>query len=312
MDEISTRDAFGNALLRIAEQNENVIAIAADTSKSMGFNDMQAKFPERVINIGIAEQNMMAAAAGAAAVGNLVFAASYAVFTCMRACEQVRTFIAYPNLNVKVVGGLGGLSGNVEGVTHQGIEDIGIMRSIPNMTVVVPADAASTEVIVEEIAKHYGPAYIRLGRGPVPKVFDENYKFELGKANMLKETGKDAAIICNGVMVGRCIEAERILASKGYDVKLIEMPCVKPIDKDIIIQAAKETGVIITVEEHNIIGGLGSAVAEVIGESQPVLLKRVGIKDIFPESGPHDKLLDKYGLSVEDIVTAVEEAIQHK
>ena len=312
MYKISTRDAFGNALLRIAEENENVIAIAADTGKSMGYSPMEKKFPERVINIGIAEQNMMTAAAGLASVGNLVFAASYAPFTCMRACESVRTFIAYPNLNVKIVGGLGGLSGNVEGVTHQGLEDIGIMRCIPNMTIVVPADAASTEVIVEEVARNYGPAYIRLGRGPVPKVFDENYKFQIGKANIVKEKGKDATIICNGVMVSRSIEAEKILSEKGYDVKLIEMPCVKPIDSESIINAAKETGAVITVEEHNIIGGLGSAVAEVLGENMPVLLKRVGIKDVFTESGPHDKLLDKYGLAIEDIVYAVEETIKSK
>ncbi len=312
MDKISTRDAFGNALLRIAENDENVVAIAADTTKSMGYGPMEKKFPERVINVGIAEQNMMTAAAGLASVGNLVFAASYAPFTCMRALEGVRTFIAYPNLNVKVVGGLGGLSGNIEGVTHQGLEDVGIMRCIPNMTIVVPADAASTEVITEEIAKNYGPAYIRLGRGSVPMIFDENYKFQIGKANVLKASGNDAVVICNGTAVSRVLEAEKLLAEKGYDVQVVEMPCVKPIDAEVIIKAAGETGAVITAEEHNIIGGLGSAVAEVLGEYKPTLMKRLGIGDIFTESGPHDELLDKYGLAVKTIISEVENLIKSK
>ena len=312
MDSISTREAFGNAILRIAEQNENLLAFAADTGKSMGLGPMAAKFPDRVIDVGIAEQNMMTAAAGAATVGNLVFAASYSVFTSMRTCEQVRTFIAYPNLNVKVVGGMGGLSGSYEGVTHQSTEDIAMMRCIPNMTVVVPADAASTEVIVAEVAQHYGPAYIRLGRYAVPKIFGQDYKFQMGKANIIKETGKDATIICNGVMVGRTIEAEKILAARGYNVKLIEMPCVKPIDVQSILEAARQTGAIITAEEHNVIGGLGSAVAEVITQNGHVPMQFVGIQDIFAESGHHEDLLDKYGLSVRDIVDKVVKVIGMK
>jgi len=312
MDKISTRQAFGNAVLRLAEQDENIIAVAADTGKSMGLGGMAKKFPKRVIDVGIAEQNMMTLAAGAASVGNLVFAASYSVFTCMRALEEVRTFIAYPNLNVKVAGGMAGLSGSIEGVTHQSLEDVSFMRSIPNMVVVVPADAASTEVIVEEVSKQYGPAYIRLGRYEVPKVFDNSYKFTVGKANVMKEAGKDAAIICNGVMVGRSIEAEKILAAKGYNVKLIEMPCVKPLDEQCIIDAAKEAGAIVTVEEHSIIGGLGSAVAEVVVQNCPVPMKLVGVKDIFAESATHEKLLDLYGLSVQDIVNAVEDIIRQK
>lgn len=312
MDEISTRDAFGNAILKLAEEDENVIAVAADTAKSMGLAPMMKKYPERVINVGIAEQNMMTVAAGAASVGNLVFATSYSVFTCMRALEEARTFIAYPDLNVKIGGGMAGLSGSFEGVTHQSLEDVAIMRSIPNMIVVVPADAASTEVITEEVGRYYGPAYIRLGRYQVPQVFDKDYKFELGKANILKDKGTDAAIICNGVMVSRAIEAEKILASKGYDVKLIEMPCVKPIDKECIVNAAKETGALVTVEEHTVIGGLGSAVAEVVVENCPVRMSMVGIKDIFTESGSHEKLLDRYGLSVQDIVSAVEELVKSK
>jgi transketolase len=304
MDKISTRDAFGQVLLRIAEAKPGVVAIGADTTKSMG--PMEKKYPERVFNVGIAEQNMMAMAAGLAATGMQVFAGSYAPFICMRACEQVRTFIAYPNLNVKIIGGMGGLSGSIEGVTHQGLEDIGIMRTIPNMKILVPADAAATEVITAAIAKDSGPAYLRLGKGPVWKVFNEDYQFEIGKANVLSDEGNDAAVICNGVAVARVLEARQILAEKGYKLKVIEMPCVKPLDIETVIQAAKATGIVITVEDHHIIGGLGSAVAETLSENYPVRLKRMGVADVFTESGPHDELLDKYGLSVEDIVKTVE------
>lgn len=306
MDDISTRDAFGNALLKIADRNDKVIAIGADTTKSMGMAKMEEKYPDRVYNIGIAEQNMMSVAAGAASAGMQVFAASYAPFVSMRACEQVRTFIAYPNLNVKIVSGLSGLSGNIEGVTHQGLEDVGIMRTIPNLKIVIPADAASTEIITEEISKTNCPVYLRLGRGPVPKVFDEHYKFQIGKANVLVNNGTDVVIICNGVAVSRVLEAHKILSEKGYKIQIIEMPCVKPLDTEVVIKAAKETKGVVTVEEHSIIGGLGSAVAEVLSENCPTKLKRIGIEDIFTESAPHDELLDKYGLSVDNIINTVQ------
>jgi transketolase len=306
MDKISTRDAFGQVLLRIAEADPLVVAIGADTTKSMGMGLMGKQYPDRVIDVGIAEQNMMSVAAGLAAAGMRVFAGSYAPFTCMRACEQVRTFIAYPNLNVTVVGGMGGLSGSIEGVTHQGLEDIGVMRTIPNMKILVPADAAAAAVITKAIVKEEGPAYLRLGKGPVRKIFNEDYQFQMGKANVLYDDGNDAAIICNGVMVARVLEARQILAEKGYKLKVIEMPCVKPLDSETVIQAADATKVVITVEDHQIIGGLGSAVAETLSENCPVRLKRMGIADTFTESGPHDELLDKYGLSVANIVKTVE------
>jgi transketolase len=310
MDKISTRDAFGQTLLRIAEANPNVVAMGADTTKSMSMNIMEKEYPDRVFNIGIAEQNMMAAAAGMAATGMQVYAGSYAPFTCMRACEQVRTFIAYPNLDVKVIGGMGGLSGAVDGVTHQGLEDIGIMRTIPNMKILVPADAAATAVITAAIAQDHGPAYLRLGKGSVRKVFDEDYQFQMGKANVLGDDGNDAAVICNGVMVARVLEARKILAEKGYKLKVIEMPCVKPLDTETVIRAAQATGVVITVEDHNIIGGLGSAVAETLSENYPVKLKRMGVADVFTESALHDELLDKYGLSVANIVKTVETMVK--
>jgi transketolase len=311
MDEISTRDAFGQALLELAAGNPNVIGIGGDTTKSMSMGFMEKKYPDRVINIGIAEQNMMAVAAGMAATGMQVFVASYAPFTCMRACEQVRTFIAYTNLNVKIIGGMGGLSGAVDGTTHQGLEDIGIMRAIPNMKIVVPADAAAAAVITKAIAKEDGPVYLRLGKGStVRKVFDENYQFQMGKANILSDEGNDAAVICNGVMVARVLDAQKVLAEQGYKLKVIEMPCVKPLDTEAVICAAQTTGAVITVEDHNIIGGLGSAVAETLSENYPVKLKRMGIADVFTESGLHDDLLNKYGLAVADIVKTVETMAQ--
>jgi transketolase len=310
MDKISTRDAFGNALLRIADADPKVIAIGADTTKSVGMGPMAKKYPDRVFNIGIAEQNMMAIAAGLAATGMQVYAASYAPFVSMRACEQVRTFIAYPNLNVKIVAGMGGLSGSIDGTTHQGLEDIGIMRTIPNMKILVPADAAATEAITAAIAKDYGPAYLRLGKGPGRKVFDANYQFQMGKANVLINDGNDATVICNGAAVARVLEARQVLADNGCKVKVIEMPCVKPLDTETVIQVAQATGVVITVEDHNIIGGLGSAVAETLIENYPVKMKRIGIEDVFTESALHEELLDKYGLSVGNIVKTVEELVK--
>jgi transketolase len=307
IDQVSAREAFGRTILRIAETDQNIVALGADTTKQMCLEPMIKKFPGRVFNVGIAEQNMMAMAAGMASTGMQVFAASYACFLSMRACEQVRTFIAYPNLNVKIVAGMGGLSGSLDGTTHQGLEDVGILRTIPNMKIVVPADAASTEVITAAIAKADGPVYLRLGKSqPVAKVFDEDYQFEMGKANVLIDEGNDASVICNGVMVARVLEARKALAEKGYKIKVIEMPCVKPLDTEAVIRAARETKAVITVEDHTIIGGLGSAVAETLSENCPVRMKRMGIADVFTESGTHDELLDKYGLSVTNIIETVE------
>lgn len=304
-DKISTRDAFGNALLRMSQKYENIYAVSADTGKSMGYSPLEKEYPDKVVNVGIAEQNMALVAAGAASCGAKAIIATYAPFASMRILEQVRTFISYPNLDVKIASGLGGLSGNIEGVTHQGIEDISIMRSIPNMVVVVPADAASTEVITEKIIEYEGPVYLRLGRGPVAKVFDEDYSFEIGKANILKEDGNDVAIICNGAAVARVLEAQKIIEKEGYNARIIEMPCVKPIDKEAIIKAAKETKFIVTVEENNIVGGLGGAVCEVVCNECPTKVVRIGIDDIFTESAPHDELLDKYNLSPENIANIV-------
>lgn len=304
-DKISTRDAFGLALVEKARENDKLFAVGADTTKSMGCKPMMAEFPDRVLNNGIAEQNMALIGAGIAAAGGKAVIATYAPFASMRIAEQVRTFICYPNLDVKVVSGLAGLSGNIEGVTHQGLEDVGIMRSMANMIIAVPADAASCVVISKAILDYVGPAYLRIGRGPVEKVFDDDYKFEIGKANLLDDAGKDVAVICNGCAVARVLRAKPIWEAAGIKARIIEMPCVKPIDEDAIVKAAEDCKYIVTVEEHNIIGGLGSAVCEVVGAKHPTKVVRIGIDDIYTESAPHDQLLDKYNLSPEHIAEVI-------
>ena len=312
-DKESTRVAFGNALCRMADENPDIMYVAADTLKSVGGAQMHKKYPERAINVGIAEQNMALVGAGMAASGAKVFVASYATFASMRICEQIRTFICYPNLDVKIVAGLSGMSGGQEGVTHQGLEDVGVLRSIPNLVIVEPADAASTEVITEAITKYKGPVYMRIGRNASPKVFDkENYTFEIGKANYLVDKGDDAAIFTTGAAVFRALEAEKILAAEGYKVKVIEMPTIKPLDEKAVLDAAKATGLVFTTEDHNIIGGLGSAVAEVLSEKYPVKLERIGVRDQFTESADHEELLDKYCLLPQDIEERVIAGIKAK
>jgi transketolase len=310
-DQISTRDAFGNVLADLAAQDDRIMYLAADTLSVGGFK-FNSQSPERALNVGIAEQNMAVMGAGMAACGAKVFIASYAVFASMRMCEQVRTFIAYPKLDVKIIAGMGGLSGGEEGVTHQGTEDVSIMRSIPNMVVVVPADAAATRVITKAITKYDGPVYLRLGKNESPKVFDDNYRFAIGKANIINSAGTDAAIICNGPVVGRCVSAVEALRQAGYSVKLIEMPCVKPIDRETIIWAIKECGLLVTMEDNNIMGGLGSAVAEVLSETGGAVLKRMGLEDEFAQSADCEELLDYYGFSVEDLVRTLQQEIKKK
>lgn len=311
-DEISTREAFGNALAEAAAKNGRIMLLAADTLKNMGGTKFHDRSPERALNVGIAEQNMALMGAGMAACGAKVFVATYAAFASMRMCEQVRTFIAYPRLDVKIVGGMGGLAGGEEGVTHQGTEDVNIMRSIPNMVVVVAADAASTEAITKVLADYDGPVYLRLGKNASPKVFDESYSFRIGKANVMKAEGKDAAIMCNGPVISRCIGAEEELRKAGYGVKLIEMPCVKPIDRETVFWAAEECGRIVTVEDNNILGGLGDAVGAVLAETGGAVLKRLGLNDEFAQSGDCEELLDHYGFDAKSLVSAIIELIREK
>jgi len=304
----NTRKAFGEELLNLVQEGEDIIAVCADTRDSMRLDLLAEKFSNRVINVGIAEQNMMMVAAGIASTGKIAFAATYAMLNSMRALEQVRTFVAYPKLNVKIVSGLSGLTGSIEGVTHQCIEDLAIMRSIPNMVVLASADYASTKVIVREAAEYTGPVYIRIGRDDTPDIFDGSYSFEIGKANKLQD-GKDLCMISTGLILDHAIKAVKILQNRGFSIRLLEMPSIKPIDKEAIIKAAQDIGKLVTVEEHTILGGLGGAVAEVLTDNIPTRLTRLGINDVFTESGEYIDLLNKYGLSVENIVRQSEKLI---
>lgn len=309
-DKLSTRQVFGEVLLEKADEYDNLMYLAADTLSSVGGSPMQAKYPKRALNVGIAEQDMALMAAGMASCGAKVVAASYAAFCTMRMAEQVRSFICYPHLDVKVIGALGGLTGGQEGATHQGNEDVAITRTFPGIVVVQAADAASTRVISRAILDYEGPVYLRLGRDASATVFDDSYEFEIGKANVMKADGTDATVITAGGAVARAKEAVEQLTAAGYSVRLIEMPTIKPLDKQAIITAASETGLIVTAEDHSVIGGLGSAVAEVLAEVAPARLVRIGIDDVFTESGEHEELLDKYNLHPDHIYSVVEEAIK--
>lgn len=308
MKKIATREAYGNALVKLGQMNENVVVFDADLSKSTKTAGFQKSFPTRFFNMGIAEQNLIGAAAGMSVAGKIPFASTFAMFATGRAFEVIRNSVCYPKLNVKVCATHAGLTVGEDGASHQSVEDISIMRSVPNMTVIVPADGVETEQIIFEVAKYNGPVYVRLGRSAVPTIFDENYKFEIGKGVQVKE-GTDATVIACGIMVNEAMKAHDMLKEEGISLRVINMPTIKPIDTDIIIKAAKETKAIITAEEHSIIGGLGSAVSEVVVENCPVLVKRVGVKDTFGESGSPNDLLEKYGLTANDIVKAVKESL---
>ena len=305
MAEIATRIAYGLELAELGERYPDMVVLDADISKSTNTFYFTRKYPERSFNFGIAEQNMMGAAAGLAAMGKIPLANTYAVFASMRACEQVRTFICYPNLNVKIVVSHGGLAVGSDGVTHQGTEDIGTMRCMPNMTIVSPADGTATRKLLPQIIEHCGPVYYRLGRNPTPIVYDESEEFQLGRAKLLRQ-GADVTIIAAGIMVSESLKAVALLAAKGISARLLDMHTIKPIDRAAVASAAEETGAIVAAEDHNIIGGLGSAVAEVICETRPVPMERIGLRDVFGESGEPDALFEKYSMSARHIAEAAE------
>ncbi len=308
---IATRESYGNALAELGE-NYDVVVLDADLSKSTKTDTFKKKFPERFINMGIAEQNMMSTAAGLASCGKIVFASSFAMFAAGRAFEQIRNSIAYPNLNVKIGATHAGISVGEDGATHQCLEDIAIIRSIPNMIVINPADDVEARAAVKAAAEHNGPVYLRFGRLGVPVIFDENtYKFEIGKGVTLKE-GTDVTVFATGLMVEAALDAAKILSEQGITAKVVNIHTIKPIDRDMIIKSAKETGAVVTCEEHNVIGGLGSAVAEVLCEEYPVPMVRVGVKDCFGKSGVPAQLLKDYGLTAQDVVSAVKEAVSKK
>jgi transketolase len=308
----ATRESYGKALAKLATENTNVVVLDADLSKSTKTADFKAVAPERFFNMGIAEANMMGVAAGISTCGKIPFVSTFAMFAAGRAFEQIRNSICYPNLNVKICATHAGLTVGEDGASHQAIEDISLMRSIPNMTVINPADDIETEAAIKAISEFNGPCYVRLGRMAVTTVNDEkNYKFEIGKGITLSE-GKDITIIATGIMVEAALEAKEILSTEGIDAKVINIHTIKPIDRELIVSAAKETKAVVTAEEHSIIGGLGSAVSEVLCEEFPVPVIKLGVKDVFGESGKPGELLKAYGLTAADIVYKVKKAIEMK
>ena len=308
---IATRESYGAALAQLGEQYDNIIVLDADLSKSTKTEVFKKKFPERFINMGIAEANMMSTAAGLSACGKIVFASSFAMFAAGRAFEQIRNSICYPCLNVKIGATHAGISVGEDGATHQCLEDIGIMRTLPNMVIINPADDTEARAAVEAAVKHYGPVYLRFGRLGVPVLFGDDYKFEIGKGVQLKD-GDDVSICATGLMVGYALEAAELLKADGINARVINIHTIKLIDKEIISKAAYETGAIVTCEEHNIIGGLGSAVSEVVCETNPVPVLRVGTKDVFGKSGKPYELLEYYGLTAENIAENARKAIELK
>ena len=310
-DKKATRESYGMALAELGEKYD-IVVMDADLSKSTKTDTFKKKFPERFINTGIAEGNMLSTAAGLATTGKIVFASSFAMFAAGRAFEQIRNSIGYPHLNVKIGATHAGISVGEDGATHQCLEDMGIMRTIPGMVIINPADHVEAMAAVEAAVKYEGPVYLRFGRLPVPQIYDENtYKFEIGKGVQLEE-GKDATIVATGLMVPYALEAREMLKAEGIDAAVVNIHTIKPIDREIIKKAAEKTGAIVTAEEHNVNCGLGSAVAEVLCEECPVPMLRVGTQDVFGKSGKPYELLEEYGLSAKNIAEQVKKAISLK
>ncbi|MBQ4155003.1 MAG: transketolase family protein [Clostridia bacterium] len=305
---IATRDSYGNALVELGNLHDDFVVLDADLAAATKTGIFKKAFPERFYDCGIAEQNMMSIAAGIAATGKKVFASSFAMFASGRAFEQVRNSIGYPHLNVVIGATHAGISVGEDGATHQCCEDIALMRTIPGMTVINPADDTEARLAVFAAYEHNGPVYIRFGRLAVPVVFGDDYKFEIGKGVTLKD-GDDITVIASGLMVGESLKAYDMLQEKGVSARIINMPTIKPIDEEIIIKAAKETGKIVTVEEHSVIGGLGSAVCDVVCANCPVPVIKIGVNDTFGHSGPAVELLKNFGLSAENIVDTVLKAL---
>jgi transketolase len=306
-----TRYSYAEAMLELGEKNPKVVVLDADVSKSIKTNEFADKFPERSFNFGVAEQNMMAAAAGMATTGLIPYATTYAVFASMRALDMVRNSIHYPKLNVKIAASHSGITPGPDGVTHQGQEDLSIIRTIANSTIIAPADPATTKLAVWAAAEYEGPVYLSFTRDPVPAIFDLDYPFEIGKAVTVRD-GSDATIFALRDLVVQSLIAAEQLAAKGLNVRVLDCHTLKPLDVEAVLAAADETGAIVTAENNVFFGGLGSAVAEVLVENNPIPMKRIGVRDTFAESGPYLDLLDKYGLSARHIAAAVEEVVERK
>lgn len=309
MKQIATRDAFGDAIIELGRENDKIYVIDCDISKSMKTTGFAGLFPERHLNVGIAEQNAAGVAAGLATMGKIPFVSTYAVFGSMRMCEQVRTSICYAGLNVKIACSHGGLTPGSDGVTHQAIEDMGIMRTLPNMTVIMGADYNSTKKLVKKAVELNGPVYLRFTRDPLPVFYNEEEEFEIGKGKLVKE-GNDITIVTIGDMLHQGLEAAEQLSKEGISAEVIDMHTLKPFDRELIIASVKKTGKIISAEDHNFLNGLGSAVSEVIAELGYGKLRRVGLKDTFAESGDYYKLLNKYEMDSEYIVKMAREILR--
>lgn len=308
---VSMRAAYGKALVELGDRYPDVVVLSADVSNSDHSCMFAEKYPERFVNVGIAEQSLVDVAAGLAYEGKIPFANTFAFLFATRALEMIRTHLCYGRANVKLMAAYAGLSDSFDGPTHHSVTDIAIMRSLPRMTVVVPGDPVGLEKLLPQVAEWDGAVYVRLNRNEVPVLFDQTYEPRIGEAVELRP-GKDVTLVCTGLMVGRSLDAARELEQTGIDARVLEVHTVKPIDRERIMQAAEETNAMVTVEEHSIIGGLGSAVAEVTTETCPVPIRRVGIADTFAETGPYDALLDRYGMSVGDIVAAAKRALDAK
>lgn len=302
----STRQAYGEALVELGQENKNIVVLDADLSKSTKTDLFKKAFPERHINVGIAEADLIGTAAGFAACGKIPFASSFAMFAAGRAFEQIRNTVAYPKLNVKIAPSHAGISVGEDGGSHQSVEDIAIMRAIPGMVVLCPCDAIETKKMIFAAAEYEGPVYIRMGRLDVETVLEENYEFQIGLANTLRD-GKDVTIVSCGLMTQEALKAADILAKEGISVRVINSGSIKPLDRESILKAAQETKFIVTAEEHSVIGGLGAAVSEFLAETHPTLVKKVGIYDVFGQSGKGQELLEKYELTAEKLVAVIRE-----
>lgn len=305
----SIRSAYGKALAEIGKTNKDIVVLDSDLSCSTQTILFGKEFPERFFNLGIAEQDMVATAAGLASQGKIPFASTFAVFATGRTYDQIRNSICYPKFNVKIVGTHGGITVGEDGASHQALEDVSLMRGLPNMTVIVPADCKECDEVIKYAASHKGPMYIRIARSNVPDVFDDSYKFDPNKAKVLRE-GKDVTIVTNGETLAEVILCADILAKYGIDAQVINMPVVKPLDNGTILEAAKKTGFVITVENHSIIGGLGSAVCELLSENMPIPVYRIGTNDEFGQSGDPDKLMELYGLTAEKLAEKIQSKIK--
>ena len=304
----SIREAFGKKLAELGGKYPNIVVLDADVSASTQTKIFAKEYPERFFDVGIAEQNLIATAAGLSLTGKIPFAATFAVFATGRTYDQIRASVCYQHANVKIIGTHGGITVGEDGATHQALEDVSLMRGLPNMTVIVPSDCRECEQVLEFAAEHDGPVYIRIARNSLPDIYPDDYKFNPYKANVLKE-GKDLTIVTNGDVAAEAVRAAEILSQKGVDAEVIIVPVVKPFDKETVIKSARKTGVVVTVEDHSVNGGIGSVVCETLAENAPTRVIRIGINDEFGQSGEAKELLKYYGLDSESIVKRITEEL---